>query len=275
MIKSESPSKTVLITSSIEFIKERANSCLPVVDVEVHTIAQQWSNLRNAISAAGASPVVIKADNASKTALDLVGTAGLLFGGRFLPAANKFDSLMGQEGYFTEWIDNMGVSVFNYTKDRAYSAFGGGVDIAYDASTDIVWFGYGRSSDKKFLETLYEFFDLSDVDVMSLEITDTSTNSLDECFAPLQNGKVIVKPAAFSNAALRAIKMVYGADLICVNDKKVNCSGIVVNEFFLHEKNALLAKLVEQAGLTPIQVDISALTRGRCGLKRLVLDSIE
>lgn len=265
------PTKTILLASPTELISwksdKRENGISPAVKV-----AQQWSDVRNTISAAGGLTVIVKSTEPDKK-MELIGSSGFLFNGRFLPAVPPKNTAVS----FSSWLDGKGFSIFQYLNYPG--EFGGSVDIAFDKTTRTVWYGYGFYSSKSFLPTLCEFFDHCDVRVHPLHLVDDRFKTLSQCLMVTDNGYGIWYPGAFDASSQRAIRKNFGEKLIEVSEDDVLlgiCNSINVSDFVIIPDSAstkVFTDLVDN-GFSPLRVDFSELMTG-ITLKQLMIEVLE
>lgn len=270
--------KKLLMTPVAELFKDRPAGPNP----EMTLAAQQWSNLRNALSSAGADVIVLPSDDNAKHTIDLAGQIGFLYKNRLLPSYSKYDSLMGQFSSSFDLLHKRGIEIVSHgVQDRSTFHFSGS-DAIFDKDNKAVFLGVGFNTTENAVAAVDSF--LGNVlegkgMLVCLKLVNPIWNNLDSCFCPLGNGWAIWYPGAFDNVSQYLVKAIYGDKLIEIGAQEafhsLSTSSIVVGDFIItplisdKTRDALIG-----AGLTPLQVKTDTMF-SIGGPKRLILEMIE
>ena len=219
-----------------------------------------FASLVRALKGAGAAVEII---DGARGLPDMVFTAnaavvldGRALVGRFRPAERR-----GEEARY--------LAAFQTLRSRGFldevaqipaGAFQEGAgDAIWDASRACFWTGYGQRSDRAAGDVIAEFFGRQ---VVPLELASPRFYHLDTCFCPLSGGEVIYYPAAFTPAALVAIRsrippqqLIEASDAaaaaLCVN------AVSVANTVVMAKAPAELRKALQDRGYRLAEVDLS------------------
>ena len=278
------PVKAILMTSPTNFgVQCGGNPWLTgnCRGIDRILAVQQWSNLRNALSSAGADVIVIPHPPRDCPNAIFASNAGIVYHGRFFSSHSKHPERQAEELHFTNWFSSHNFSLFlpELPETRQKFSFGGAGDAVFDRWKNLLWYGFGFCSTLAFKALLDEFFDLTEVIVHPLRLVDPRLYRLDMCFCPLDNGMVLWYPGAFDNEAQDLIRSRYHTQNIEVSEEDAlnfACNSVSIGDFLVTPiiSNQLRNHL-ERNGITPIQVDLSEFKKSGGSAKCLTLEIVE
>jgi N-dimethylarginine dimethylaminohydrolase len=135
----------------------------------------------------------------------------------------------------------------------------GAGDCIWDRDRHFFWVGYGQRSDKASIEVIESVFGEKTV---ALELATPRFYHLDTCFCPLEGGKILYYPPAFTAEALATIEAhIEAKDRIIATDEEaaafcVNAVNIGKRIIMAKAPKSLRTKL-EKAGYTLSEVDLA------------------
>ncbi|HSV02885.1 MAG TPA: arginine deiminase-related protein [Phenylobacterium sp.] len=131
--------------------------------------------------------------------------AAVVLDGRALMARFRHPERQGEEAVFRDAFRRLqGRGVLREVVDLPEGALQEGAgDAIWDARRRLFWAGYGPRSAKSSLAAIEQTFGET---VVGLELASDRYYHLDTCFCPLAGGEVLYYPAAFTPAALAAIR---------------------------------------------------------------------
>ena len=135
----------------------------------------------------------------------------------------------------------------------------GAGDAIWDTTRGWFWTGFGQRSDRAASDVIADFFGR---EVIPLELASPRFYHLDTCFCPLSGGEVIYYPAAFTPAALGAIRDripaqqlieagEQAADALCVNAVSIGDTVVMA------KAPPALREALEGRGYRVVEVDLS------------------
>lgn len=160
--------------------------------------------LRRALEAAGAH---VETVGAVRGLPDLVfpANAAVVLDGRVLLARFRHPERQGEEPVFRAAFQRLKTrGLVDELVDLPEGLFHEGAgDAIWDAERRLFWCGFGPRSSKGAVAVVRRTFGYETV---ALELATEQFYHLDTCFCPLSGGKVLYYPAAFTPAALAAIR---------------------------------------------------------------------
>ena len=233
--------------------------------------------LRRALQAAGAHVETI---GAVRGLPDLVfpANAATVLDGRVLLARFRHPERQGEETVFRAVFQRLKArGLVSDLVDLPEGIFHEGAgDAIWDAERRLFWCGYGPRSSKAAVGVVRRTFGHETV---ALELATERFYHLDTCFCPLAGGKVLYYPAAFTPAALAAIRArVAPADRIEATDAEaaafcVNAVNLDARLILARAPDSLRRKLAARGyALTEVALDPFILSGGAAYCMTLRLD---
>lgn len=206
--------------------------------------------------------------------------AGLIFNGKFIPSRFRFDERGPEEAYFVKEFQARGYSIHfadgNAQNKRENWSFEGAGDALFSADRKVLWLGHGfRTSENSSvaIEAL-----LTGVEVKTLSLIMPQFYHLDTCFCPLDDGKLLWFPAAFTAGSQATIRSYYGDRGIEVSAEDASrfaCNAVSVgNALVMPKVSDSLVTLLASKGLKVVQVDMSQFLRSGGATKCLTIEDI-
>jgi len=160
--------------------------------------------LRNAIVAAGA---MVETVPAVEGLPDLVfpANAAVVLDGKVLLARFLCAERQGEEAVFRTTFETLRAhGIVNEVVELPEGVVQEGAgDAIWDNDRSFFWVGYGQRSSRNSVAVIENTFDQSTV---ALELASPQFYHLDTCFCPLNGGKVLYYPPAFTTEALATIR---------------------------------------------------------------------
>ncbi|MDP9195470.1 MAG: arginine deiminase-related protein [Pseudomonadota bacterium] len=137
--------------------------------------------------------------------------------------------------------------------------FEGAGDALYDASLDVVFMGYGFRSIPEAAGEISSFFGKK---VVPLQLRDPRFYHLDTCYCPIDGGKAIFTPLAFTDEAQATLRRQYGDRLIEIPEEdalQFACNAINAGRDIVVPKiSARTQILLQDNGLIPHMVELDS-----------------
>ncbi|HEY8614939.1 dimethylarginine dimethylaminohydrolase family protein [Phenylobacterium sp.] len=218
------------------------------------------AELRAALKAAGAQVETVEA---ARGLPDLVfpANAAVVLDGKVLLARFRHPERQGEEAIFRSAFCRLKTrGVVQDVIDLPEGLFHEGAgDAIWDLGRQLFWAGYGPRSSRGALAVLQSVFGR---EIVPLELASDRYYHLDTCFCPLSGGEVLYYPAAFTEAALAAIRARVPDDLrIEATDE--DAAAFCVNAVNL-DRTIIMAKAppalksrLEGRGYQVVEVDLS------------------
>lgn len=182
---------------------------------------------------------------------DLVFTAnaGLILGNKFIPSNFQHQERRSEEPFFRDWFQSHGYQV---TALPTSIHFEGAGDILFQPGSNLLWAGHGFRTDSTAHAILKKDFHMQ---VISLQLVDPRFYHLDTCFCPLQDGRVMYYPQAFSAESLKLIEeKTLPENRILISDEDAihfSCNAVLLDRnIIMNHASAKLEKQLENAGYT-------------------------
>jgi N-dimethylarginine dimethylaminohydrolase len=218
------------------------------------------SQLRDALQSAGAT--VDRMDGVAGLP-DLVfpANAAIVLDGRVLLARFRYPERQGEEAVFTaafETLRTRGVVEEIAPLPEGVFQEGAG-DCIWDMSRRLFWAGHGQRSTLNSISAIQQMFGQETV---ALELRTDRFYHLDTCFCPLEGGKLLYYPPAFTEEALMAIHTrVRPEDRIAASDEEaaafcVNAVNIG-RHLIMAEPPASLREKIRLNGFTVTGIDLA------------------
>lgn len=176
-----------------------ANAC-----ILTQAAGLQWQRLYDALLTQGAQVEIFEA---APDLPDLVFTANaaVVVDRKALLARFRHPQRRLEEPVFARALHHMRLQgaldvVEEFPKDLVLEGAG---DCIWDRERNHFWLGFGQRSDRASQQAVVDFFGS---DCVALELADPRFYHLDTAFCPLPFGEIIYYPAAFTDAARRAIE---------------------------------------------------------------------
>jgi N-dimethylarginine dimethylaminohydrolase len=219
-----------------------------------------FDQLKNLLVGAGADVETVPA---VKGLPDLVfpANAAVVLDGRVLVAHFMYPERQGEETIFAKSFESLaarGLVSEVRTLPKGVLQEGAG-DAIWDRDRQFFWTGFGQRSNRASVDVIAETFEKK---VVPLELATPRFYHLDTCFCPLEGGKVLYYPQAFTPDARAMIEAhVAQRDRILATDADaaafcVNAVNIGKRIIMAKAPETLKARL-EQAGFTVDEVDLS------------------
>lgn len=243
--------------------------------------AQQWSDLRNSLVAAGLDVIVLPKGPENCPDAVFTANAGLVYKNKFIPSMFRFQERSYEEEFFYEWFKHHGydVSVPSVDSLRQIPSFEGAGDALFDRERRNLWYGIGFRSSFSFKRCLDEQFDSTDVIVRPVQLCDPRFYHLDTCFCPTDLGHLLWYPGAFEEYSRHVIETWYPLKLINVSEDdacRFACNAISIGRnLFMPKISSRLRIELEESGYNVFEHDMSEFIKGGGACKCLVLDAIE
>ncbi len=233
--------------------------------------AEQWHRLHATLLGLGARIDLVE-QGADVPDMTFTANAGIVIGRRFLLANFRFPERQPEAARFIAWFTQQGYAIERIHEPHYWEGEG---DVL-PADTGI-FAGYRFRTEERALDHLDQ---LLGVRVVRLELADPRFYHLDTCLCPLDGGRALYYPPAFSEASLRVLRERI-PDLIAVDDHdalRFACNALPVDgTVVLNSGCAATAAALEQRGLrclsTPMDEFIKAGGSVKC--LALTLDTFE
>lgn len=233
----------------------------PDQPVDKKLALQQWRGVRAAFEKAGFETLAI---DPAPDLEDMVFANNQVFVGEsragafIVPSRMRFSSRQREVPFFVEWFRKRGYKVRELAFGEDYLEGHG--DLLWHPDGSKVWAGFGVRSTKGGAEKFESSMQEMGIKVIPLELIDPTFYHLDTCLAPLSSDAVLIYPGAFSNEALRAIRL--NVNRVHEVSRKAAlqfvCNGVAANQSFITPAMcAELEKALEHEGLRPAVVDTS------------------
>jgi N-dimethylarginine dimethylaminohydrolase len=218
------------------------------------------TELREALVSAGADVEIVPP---AKGLPDLVfpANAAVVLDGRALLARFMHPERQGEETIFAECFESLAArglidEIHTLPEDLLHEGAG---DAIWDRDRHFFWAGFGQRSDRSSIDVIEDVFEQHAV---PLELASPRFYHLDTCFCPLEGGRVLYYPAAFTRDALATIEAcIAPKDRIIATD--ADAAAFCVNAVNIGERiimakapKSLKSKL-EQRGYIVDEVDLS------------------
>jgi len=149
--------------------------------------------------------------------------AGIVIGGRFIPANFRYPEREAEEQHFMEWFVLRGYRVEPVHRPHYWE--GEGDVLSADGR---LFGGFRFRTEERAFDHLDE---LTPVPIVRLELVDERFYHLDTCLCPLGEGRALYYPPAFSPAARRLLAAHFD-DLVAVPDEEAlrfACNALIVD----------------------------------------------
>lgn len=249
--------------------------------VDVKRAAQQWSELRNALAAAGADIIVLPKSPEYCPDAVFTANAGLIYGNHFLPSRFKHEERAIEEPFFINWFTQQKFDVDSRIPNtgRNRCSFEGAGDGLFNRNRSILWYGMGFRSSFEFKALLDQFFEGTDVIVRPLELVNPSFYHLDTCFCPLDTGELLWYPEAFSEYSQMVIDSWYEDKQIRVHAEDAQlfaCSSVSIGKSLVTPRiTPFLRNSLKTRGYEVTECDMSEFMKSGGAAKCLTLEVVK
>lgn len=249
-----------------------------------HTIAvRQWTELRNALVAAGANVVVLPQPPEDCPDAVFTANAGLVYRGAFIPSRFRHNERTAEEPFFINWFMDRGYKISPpcVNASREHLSFEGAGDALFSSDRKNLWMGFGFRTSLSFKPFLEDDLERAGCDstVRPLQLIDPRFYHLDTCFCPLDTGELLWYPDAFDMHSRYVIELWYKDKAIAVHEAdaiKFACNSISVGEKLITPIiTPYLAHVLKTRGYDVYQVDMSQYLRSGGAAKCLTLEDVE
>lgn len=197
----------------------------------------------------------------------------LVLGHRCVPSNFVYPERRGESPLYRRWLADQGMELLELDHDTAFEGQG---DALPDPARGLLWGGYGQRSS---LEAFMELSTLWDVEIVPLRLTDARFYHLDTCFAPLENGTVMVYPGALDPDSMEEIhRRVPREQLITIDITdalRLACNVVEANgTLFMHAGSSSLLERLNVADYRVVIASVSEFVKagGACKCLTLRLD---
>jgi N-dimethylarginine dimethylaminohydrolase len=195
--------------------------------------------------------------------------AGVVVGRRFIPANFRFRERQAEQPYFIEWFRDRGYAIDPIHEPHYWE--GEGDVLATPGDPSLVFAGYRFRTEESALDHLEAELGVRTV---HLELTDPRFYHLDTCLCPLDGGRALFVPSAFSPASRLALAEAFD-DLIAVPEEdalRFACNALAVDgRVVLNTGCATTEHALESRGLVPVATPTEEFLKAGGSVKCLVL----
>jgi len=192
--------------------------------------------------------------------------AGFLSDQLFISSRFRYREREAETPYYTQWFLERGYLVACLPEPACFEGEGDALFCGH-----LLFAGYRFRSDRQSHRLLSE---LTGLPIHSLELIDPWFYHLDTCFCPLQPGRAVYYPEAFSAASQRLLKETI-AELIPVTEaeaRRFACNAIVVGQAVVANADCPhLCRTLTEAGYQVYEVETTEFLKAGGGPKCLAL----
>lgn len=236
----------------------------PTQPVDANRAVRQWETLRDVYVAHGHTVRTI-APLAGLPDMVYAANGAVTLDGTALLSRFRYPQRQGEEAPYEKWFQDNGFSVV-----RARETHEGEGDFAVAGKTILAATGF-RTSPAAHTEVAATF----DRPVLSLTLIDPRFYHLDTALCVLNREHIMYYPAAFDDASAAELRQRY-PDAIIAAEPDALAFGLNAasdgSNVFLAARAEGLAGQLEEAGYTPVPVDLSELGRGGGNVKCCTLE---
>lgn len=242
---------------------------------------RQWSELRNALSAAGVDVIVMPHPPEYCPDAVFTANAGVIYKEEFLVSRFRFEERAVEEPYFSNWFQDQGFSVTQISSQhpRELFSFEGAGDALFSIDRKSLWLGCGFRTTLNFKNILDVHFTNTDIIVRGLELVNPNFYHLDTCFCPLDTGELIWYPPAFSEHSQMVIDSWYSGKDFKVSKEDAlafACNAVSVGtEIIMPNISESLLNSLTSKGYKVTQIDMSEFLKSGGACKCLTIEIIE
>lgn len=248
-----------------------------VANVDKFKAAQQWSELRNALSTV-ADVIVLPTPPANCPDAVFAANAGLIYKDTFICSEFKHAERQVEEPYFLDYFKSRTFDCIS--RDGAVQSFEGAGDALFSHDRKHLWFGFGFRSSLSYKAKLDHIFDAyEETIVRPVRLRDPHFYHLDTCFCPLDTGELLWYPGAFDDYSQDVIRSFYCDKMIEIQEpdaERFACNAVSVGStLVLPQITGFLSRQLSSRGYDVIEVDMSQflLSGGAC--KCLTLECVQ
>jgi N-dimethylarginine dimethylaminohydrolase len=236
----------------------------PQVPVDRQAALDQWAGLQVAYEAHGHTVELIEPGPGLPDMVYAANSALVLDGVAYL-ARFQYPQRRGEEDRYARWFEDHGFRVH-----RATEVNEGEGDMA--VAGDVILAGTGFRTDRAAHAEVSRLFDRQ---VVSLELVDPRFYHLDTALFVLDADRIAYHPGAFSESSRRELERRFPDAIVAdeVDALAFGCNATSDGDHvFLPAAAEGLAKLVADAGFTPVPIELTELLRGGGSVKCCTLE---
>jgi N-dimethylarginine dimethylaminohydrolase len=228
----------------------------------------QWATLASAIEAAGG---IVETITPQPGLPDMVFTAnaGIVSGTRFVPSRMRYRERRDEPALAARWMEARGLDVV----EIPHGCFEGSGDALPfgDGPGRRLVAGYGLRSDTAAWDEIAAATGLT---ITPLPLVDTRLYHIDLVFCPLDERRALVAPIGLTAEGLAEMRRIVPEPILVDDDEALRfvTNSIVVNDTILMPHcSPRIGRLLEQAGLEPVVVDVGEFTKAGGAIRCLTL----
>ena len=215
--------------------------------VDISVARQQWENFHSTLK----EFAKIQLMEPQPHVPDLVFTAnaGLILGNKFIPSRFRHQERRDEEPCFRAWFQSQKYQMVDWPESIFFEGAG---DALMQPEKNLLWAANGFRTDP---EAHHLLASESHLQVVSLQLMDARFYHLDTCFCPLQKGKVMYFPQAFTKESLNLIEENIAPEnrIIVSEDDALHfaCNAVLVDRnIIMNHAGKDLKKKLQAAGYT-------------------------
>jgi len=234
----------------------------PGQSVDSALALRQWEGVRVAFEQAGFETLTI---DPVADLEDMVFINNQVFVGQskqsgpfVVPSRMRFASRQREVPHVVGWFRRQGYKVCDV--DLAGGYLEGHGDLLWQPEGSRVWAGYGIRSSRGGVERFAAAMHTLGIDVIPLELVDSTFYHLDTCLAPLTAEAVLIHPGAFSRKAQEFIRKNAARVYEVTREEALQfvCNGVAANRTFITSRlTRSLETALEREELTPLVTQTS------------------
>ena len=233
---------------------------------------EQWRNLRDAISEC--ADVVEMEPQPELPDLVFTANAGVVFHNKAIASHFMPQERRPEEKYDKRWFRENGFELLDLDEKIGFEGAG---DCLFDRGGPWLWTGYGFRTEIEAHSEIQKFFD---VEVVSIQLTDSRFYHIDTCFCPLSGGFLMYHPPAFDFDSRMAIESRIPPHKRIVVDTadagNFACNAVNIGDrVFLNKASDPLKARLMLAGFRVTEVDLSEFLKAGGSAKCLTLKLTE
>jgi N-dimethylarginine dimethylaminohydrolase len=239
------------------------------ITVDRELAQQQWENLKNAITATGATVEIL---DPVEGLPDLVFTAnaGLIDGNTFVPASFRHPQRQRETPHATAWFRKQGFDIAPLPSGLVHEGAGDALPFG-----DVLISGYRMRSDAPSHAAVAR---IARAQVRAVELVDPRLYHLDLVFCPLDSKRAIVAPLGLDDHGMRVINELIPEPVTLSDDEALTfCANSVVVDrtIIMPSCSDRLRAEIEAAGFTIVVIEVTEFLKagGACRCLTLALDA--
>jgi len=233
--------------------------------VALDTAREQWAGLRDALLNLGLSVELVE-QGAEVPDMTFTANAGLVSGRRFIAANFRFPQRQPEAERFIDWFEAHGYEVVRIHEPHYWEGEG---DVL--SSVGRVFAGYRFRTEFRALDHLDEILG---VEAVRLGLADPRFYHLDTCFFPIDEGRALYFPPAFSEDARALIQEKFD-DLIEAPEGdalRFACNALLVDQTVVMNTGCeATVEALQKRGYTCVTTPTSEFIKAGGSVKCLVL----